>query len=120
MWRESRSPLFGSHANECLRILCEIPVRQFRGTDKEQPLDPDGNLDSSFLAKIPADQSSRFRRSTATAWCSTWLKSGIKFGQARCATIAAAAARILVMALANDPAGVIGDEPGGLQIIVEA
>ena len=45
--------LFHSHANERLRILGEIPVRKFDG-DK-QPLDPDGNPDTSFLAKIPAD-----------------------------------------------------------------
>jgi hypothetical protein len=44
---------FRSHANERLRILGEIPVRKFAG-DK-QPTDPDGNPDTSFLAKIPAD-----------------------------------------------------------------
>jgi hypothetical protein len=53
----SREPVIGqrfySHANEKLRILAEIPVRKFNG-DKE-PLDPDGNPDTSFLAKIPAD-----------------------------------------------------------------
>jgi hypothetical protein len=56
-----RSPLFGSHANERLRILGEIPVRKFLGTDKEQPTDPDGNPDTSFLAKIPANQSFTFQ-----------------------------------------------------------
>src|SRR5205085_272969 len=45
--------LFRSHAMERLRILGELPVRKFSG-DK-QPLDPDGNPDTSFLAKIPAD-----------------------------------------------------------------
>jgi hypothetical protein len=45
--------LFYSHARERLRILAEIPVRKFEG-DK-QPTDPDGNPDTSFLAKIPAD-----------------------------------------------------------------
>ena len=44
---------FRSHASERLRILGEIPVRKF--TDGKQPLDPDGNPDTSFLAKIPAD-----------------------------------------------------------------
>ena len=44
---------FRNHANERLRILGEIPVRKFTG-DKE-PTDPDGNPDTSFLAKIPAD-----------------------------------------------------------------
>jgi hypothetical protein len=40
--------------NERLRILGEFPVRHF-GTNSKQPLDPDGNPDTSFLAKIPAD-----------------------------------------------------------------
>jgi hypothetical protein len=45
--------LFRSHAMERMRILGEIPVRKFEA-DK-QPVDPDGNPDTSFLAKIPAD-----------------------------------------------------------------
>jgi Hydrazine synthase alpha subunit middle domain len=44
---------FLNAAGERLRILGEIPVRKFVGG--EQPLDPDGNPDTSFLAKIPAD-----------------------------------------------------------------
>jgi mono/diheme cytochrome c family protein len=44
---------FRNSANERFRILGEIPVRKFTG-DK-QPTDPDGNPDTSFLAKIPAD-----------------------------------------------------------------
>lgn len=44
---------FSNHAGERLRILGEIPVRKFDG-DK-QPLDPDGNPDTSFLARIPAN-----------------------------------------------------------------
>jgi hypothetical protein len=55
--------LFHSHAMERLRILGEIPLRKFgsgsnggaKTTDDGQPLDPDGNPDTSFLAKIPAD-----------------------------------------------------------------
>jgi hypothetical protein len=46
--------LFRSHAMERLRILGEIPVRKF-DKDGKQPLDPDGNPDTSFMAKIPAD-----------------------------------------------------------------
>ncbi len=42
-----------NHAGERLRVLGEIPLRKF-GKDGE-PLDPDGNPDTSFLAKIPAD-----------------------------------------------------------------
>ncbi len=44
---------FSNLAGERLRILGEFPVRHFRGT--RQPIDPDGNPDTSFLAKIPAD-----------------------------------------------------------------
>jgi hypothetical protein len=56
--------LFYSHAQERLRVLGEIPVRKFRkGADGQlqQPLDPDGNPDTSFLAKIPADTAFTFQ-----------------------------------------------------------
>ncbi len=45
---------FHNHANERHRILGEIPVRKFDG-DGDPVLDPHGNPDTSFLAKIPAD-----------------------------------------------------------------
>ncbi|MDB5337316.1 MAG: hypothetical protein JWN70_2935, partial [Planctomycetaceae bacterium] len=51
--RERRHFALGSNAEERIRILGEFPVRKFRGVD--QPLDPDGNPDTSFLAKVPAD-----------------------------------------------------------------
>src|SRR5262245_46176190 len=54
------APRYGSHGLERLRILGEIPVRKFAG-GKPEPLDPDGNPDTSFLAKIPADQSFTFQ-----------------------------------------------------------
>ena len=57
--------MFHSHAMERLRILGEIPVRKFVKPDAKnggtkltaegQPLDPDDNPDTSFLARIPAD-----------------------------------------------------------------
>ncbi len=50
---------FHSHARERLRILGEVPVRHFK--DGKQPLDPDGNPDTSFLAKIPADTAFTFQ-----------------------------------------------------------
>jgi Hydrazine synthase alpha subunit middle domain len=50
---------FVSHATERLRILGEIPVRKFGGGD--QPKDPDGNPDTSFLARIPADVAFTFQ-----------------------------------------------------------
>jgi len=40
-------------ANERFRILGEISVRKFN--QGKQPLDPDGNPDTSFLVKLPAD-----------------------------------------------------------------
>ena len=63
---------FRSHANERLRILGEIPVRKFPqasiSNDPQnhkgqggQPVDPDGNPDTSFLAKIPADVAFTFQ-----------------------------------------------------------
>jgi hypothetical protein len=45
---------FYNHANERLRILGEIPLRKFK-PDGSQELDPEGNPDTSFMAKIPAD-----------------------------------------------------------------
>jgi hypothetical protein len=56
--------LFYNHASERMRILGEIPVRKFgRGGNSagDQPLDPDGNPDTSFLARIPADTSFTFQ-----------------------------------------------------------
>ncbi len=54
---------FYNHAWERLRILGEIPVRKFSRDPKGsvQPLDPDGNPDTSFLAKIPADVAFTFQ-----------------------------------------------------------
>jgi hypothetical protein len=43
-----------SGSEERIRILGEFPVRKF-SKDGKQPLDPDGNPDTSFLAKVPAD-----------------------------------------------------------------
>ncbi len=50
---------FWNHAKERLRILGEIPLRKFDGNT--QPTDPDGNPDTSFLAKIPADSAFTFQ-----------------------------------------------------------
>ena len=47
------SRLWWNAANERLRILGEIPIRKFAGG--VQPVDPDGNPDTSFLIKLPAD-----------------------------------------------------------------
>jgi hypothetical protein len=51
---------FHSHAMERLRVLGEIPVRKF-DRQGQQPGDPDGNPDTSFLAKIPADTGFTFQ-----------------------------------------------------------
>jgi hypothetical protein len=45
---------FFNHVNERLRILGEIPLRKADGSGNPV-LDPEGNPDTSFLAKIPAD-----------------------------------------------------------------
>jgi hypothetical protein len=45
---------FQSHANEKLRILGEIPLRKFN-PDGSLILDSEGNPDTSFMARIPAD-----------------------------------------------------------------
>ncbi len=50
---------FYNHAQERLRILGEVPVRKLE--DGKEPLDPDGNPDTSFLAKIPADTAYTFQ-----------------------------------------------------------
>jgi hypothetical protein len=58
---------FYNHAWERLRILGEIPVRklEIRNPKSElkdgQPLDPDGNPDTSFVARIPADVAFTFQ-----------------------------------------------------------
>lgn len=58
---------FHSHANERLRILGEIPLRksgassEYGQTADGQPLDPDGNPDTSFLARVPADTAFTFQ-----------------------------------------------------------
>ncbi|MCI0359973.1 MAG: hypothetical protein L0211_15960, partial [Planctomycetaceae bacterium] len=61
---------FYNFAHERLRILGEIPVRHLRhvpvpskegGSRLTQPYDPDGNPDTSFLAKIPADVAFTFQ-----------------------------------------------------------
>jgi hypothetical protein len=53
-------PAYYSHAMERLRILGEVPVRKFENS-ANQPLDPDGNPDTSFLAKVPADVAFTFQ-----------------------------------------------------------
>ena len=57
---KKRGRLFHSHAMERLRILGEIPVRKFDESGK-QPVDPDGNPDTSFLARLPADTAFTFQ-----------------------------------------------------------
>jgi len=54
---------FFNFAHERLRILGEFPVRKFvrDGKGWMQPTDPDGNPDTSFLAKIPADVAFTFQ-----------------------------------------------------------
>ncbi len=66
---------FDSHAGERLRILGEIPLRKTDGTGAPV-LDPEGNPDTSFLAKIPADVPFTFqtldRRGLVLNMSQTW------------------------------------------------
>jgi RNA polymerase sigma factor (sigma-70 family) len=52
--------LFRSFAMERLRVIGEIPLRKL-DKDGKQPIDPDGNPDTSFLARIPADVAFTFQ-----------------------------------------------------------
>jgi Hydrazine synthase alpha subunit middle domain len=67
-------PRYLAHVRERLRILGEIPLRKFGPTG--QPLDPDGNPDTSFLARIPADTGFTFqlldRRGMVLVHSQTW------------------------------------------------
>lgn len=68
--KERRHYALGSNSEERIRILGEFPVRKFQSSPhapreeprhaerddyNKQPVDPDGNPDTSFLAKVPAD-----------------------------------------------------------------
>jgi hypothetical protein len=68
---------FYSHAQERLRILGEIPVRKLE--DGKEVLDADGNPDTSFLAKIPADTAYTFqtidRNGVVLNMSQTWHQS---------------------------------------------
>ena len=66
---------FFNHVNEKLRILGEIPLRKFDANGN--PIrDPDGNPDTSFLAKIPADTPFTFqmldRKGRVLTMAQTW------------------------------------------------
>ncbi|MDA1016281.1 MAG: hypothetical protein O3A00_17720, partial [Planctomycetota bacterium] len=67
-----RKRMFWNWGDERYRILGEIPLRKFErrlaaksgasdSSNDSQPLDPDGNPDTSFLARIPADTSFTFQ-----------------------------------------------------------
>lgn len=66
---------FVSHAGERLRILGEIPLRKTQAGGGPV-LDPEGNPDTSFLVKIPADTPFTFqtldRRGLALNMSQTW------------------------------------------------
>lgn len=66
---------FFNFANERLRILGEIPLRKF-DRQGDPILDPEGNPDTSFLAKIPADTPFTFqtidRNGMALNMAQTW------------------------------------------------
>lgn len=74
---------FRSHANERLRILGEIPLRKQDGLGQAL-IDPEGNPDTSFLVKLPADTPFTFqlidRRGMLLSASQTWhqLRPGEK------------------------------------------
>jgi len=71
----SGGQLFTSHASERLRILGEIPLRKYLAGGAPV-LDPEGNPDTSFLARIPADTPFTFqtldRRGLVLNMAQTW------------------------------------------------
>src|SRR5262249_1813431 len=80
----SGGQLFFSHAMERMRILGEIPVRKFDASGNPI-LDPEGNPDTSFLAKIPADHPFTFqmldRNGMVLTMAQTWHQ--VRPGEAR-------------------------------------
>ncbi len=80
----SGGPLFSSHAMERLRILGEIPMRK-TAPGGGPLLDPEGNPDTSFLARIPADTPFTFqtldRRGLVLNMAETWHQ--VRPGEAR-------------------------------------
>jgi hypothetical protein len=80
----SGGQLFYSHAMERLRILGEIPLRKF-ATGGAPVLDPEGNPDTSFLARIPADTPFTFqtldRNAMVLNMAQTWHQ--VRPGEAR-------------------------------------
>src|SRR5262249_9011687 len=67
-------PRLPNHAPGGLRVLGEVPLRKFDGG--KEPLDPDGNPDTSFLARLPADTAFTFqtldRRGLVLNMAQTW------------------------------------------------
>jgi hypothetical protein len=80
----SGGQLFSSHAGERLRILGEIPLRKEDGGG-DPILDPEGNPDTSFLAKLPADTPFTFqtidRNGLVLNMAQTWHQ--VRPGEAR-------------------------------------
>jgi hypothetical protein len=73
-----------NHANERMRVLGEIPVRK-RGPDGLPLLDPEGNPDTSFLVRLPADTPFTFQtldeRGLLLNMAQTWHQ--VRPGEAR-------------------------------------
>jgi hypothetical protein len=75
---------FFNHVNEKMRILGEIPLRKF-DVQGQPVLDPQGNPDTSFLARIPADTPFTFqmldRDGLVLTMAQTWHQ--VRPGEAR-------------------------------------
>ncbi len=106
---------FSSFANERLRILGEIPVRK-QDTSGATIFDPEGNPDTSFLAKIPADTPFTFqtidRNGLALNISQTWHQ--LRPGEMRVDCGGCHAHSQLPLSFSSTAAGAPGFEPADL------
>lgn len=110
---------FVSHARERLRILGEIPLRKF-DTNGAPILDPEGNPDTSFMAKIPADTPFTFqmldRDGLVLAMAQTWHQ--VRPGEVRNNCGGCHAHSQLPLSIQNTVAGQAGYKPIDLTTMV--
>ncbi|HZR20413.1 MAG TPA: hypothetical protein VFE51_24235 [Verrucomicrobiae bacterium] len=110
---------FVSHARERLRILGEIPLRKF-DTNGAPVLDAEGNPDTSFMAKIPADTPFTFqmldRDGLVLAMAQTWHQ--VRPGEVRNNCGGCHAHSQQPLAIENTVAGRAGYQPMDLTAMV--
>jgi hypothetical protein len=110
---------FVSHARERLRILGEIPLRKF-DTNGAPILDPEGNPDTSFMAKLPADTPFTFQMldqdGLVLAMAQTWHQ--VRPGEVRNNCGGCHAHSQMPLLIQNTAAGQPGYKPFDLTTIV--